>query len=167
METTSGLHWGDPEKTGSAFDCRSDTVTPASTSTFEAIRHATLNDDVYGEGQTTTAFERQIAKACGKEAAVFVVSGTMANQLALRALLPVAPHGVLADSRAHIVNFESGGLGLLSVAMVQAVNAANGRHLTLDDIVKRLVPMDAKIEKCPTSVISIENTSHASDVPLE
>lgn len=58
---------------------------------LEAIVATTLNDDVYGEDETTAAFERDMAKLCGHEAAAFVITGTMANQLALRALLHQPP----------------------------------------------------------------------------
>lgn len=67
---------------------------------LDAIRRATLNDDVYGEDQTTSAFEREMAAICGKEAAAFVITGTMANQLALRTLLNEAPpYTIMTDAQ--------------------------------------------------------------------
>lgn len=130
------------------------------------MTHATLNDDVYGEDDTTTSFEQELAGICGHEAAAFVITGTMANQLALRTLLDqVPPYAVLADASAHIVHWEAGGVALLSGAMVQAIRPINGRYLTLEDVEKHAVLTD-DVHKCPTRVISIENTSSGSVVPL-
>lgn len=67
---------------------------------LDAIRRTTLNDDVYGEDRTTSAFEREMAAICGKEAAAFVITGTMANQLALRTLLNEAPpYAIMTDAQ--------------------------------------------------------------------
>ena len=62
---------------------------------------ASLGDDVYGEA-STAALEAHVAKITGKEAALFVPSGTMSNQLALRTHLKQPPYSVLCDHRAHI-----------------------------------------------------------------
>ncbi|ORY68508.1 beta-eliminating lyase [Pseudomassariella vexata] len=158
-------HWGNPIQTGSAFDFRSDVITTPSLGMLEAIQQATLNDDVYGEDQTTRSFENQIAAMCGKEAAVLVVSGTMANQLSIRALLHQPPYSILADSQAHIIHFEAGGLAHLSGAMVQAIRPMNGLYITLADIEKHAILSDQP-ERCPTKTISIENTAHGNIIPL-
>lgn len=77
-----------------------DVITTPSVGMLDAIRRATLNDDVYGEDQTTSAFEREMAAICGKEAAAFVITGTMANQLALRTLLNEAPpYAIMTDAQ--------------------------------------------------------------------
>ncbi|KAL8371127.1 hypothetical protein RB595_001126 [Gaeumannomyces hyphopodioides] len=159
------LNWGCPEKTGAAFDLRSDVVTTPSVGMLEAIAHSTLNDDVYGEDATTADFERQMASLCGHEAAAFVISGTMANQLALRALLQQPPYAILADARSHIIHFEAGGVAHLSGAMVQAVRPLNGRHLTVEDAEKHAVLSDDDVHKCPTRVVSVENTAGGAVVP--
>lgn len=74
-----------------------------------AIQNTTLLDDVFEEDQTTIDLEAHVASLTGKEAALFVLSGTMGNQLALRSLLTRPPHGVLTDHRSHIVKYEAGG----------------------------------------------------------
>lgn len=75
-------------------------ITTPSAGMLDAIRRTTLNDDVYGEDQTTSAFEREMASICGKEAAAFVITGTMANQLALRTLLNEAPpYAIMTDAQ--------------------------------------------------------------------
>ena len=121
----------------------------------------------------TAQLEREIAAACGREAAAFVVSCTMANQLALGALCGPTPAAVLADASAHVVNFEAGGLAHLSGATVQAVAPANGLYLTLDGDIARHARVDSDSaagrlgwEVCPTRVVSIEDTAHGTVVPL-
>ncbi len=74
-----------------------------------AIQTTTLLDDVLGEDQTTTDLEAHVAALAGKEAGLFVLSGTMGNQIALRSLLTQPPHGVLCDHDSHIVKYEAGG----------------------------------------------------------
>ncbi|GAB0132847.1 hypothetical protein EsDP_00001271 [Epichloe bromicola] len=157
--------WGNPRLTGSASDFRSDAVTTPSHGMLEAISGATLNDDVYGEDQLTRCFEEHMASICGKEAALFVVSGTMANQVALGALSRRCT-GVLADATSHIVHYEAGGLAGLSGASIQPVRPANGHYLTLEDVERHAVPTNL-IERLPTSIISLENTAHGSVIPLQ
>ena len=92
-----------------AFDLRSDTQTTPTAAMLAAVANTTLDDDVYGEDQTTIDLEAHVAALTGKEAALFVLSGTMGNQLALRSLLTCPPHGVLCDHRSHIYKYEAGG----------------------------------------------------------
>lgn len=74
-----------------------------------AIQNATLLDDVLKEDPTTVALEALCAELTGKEAGLLMLSGTMGNQVALRALLKQPPHSVLCDSRSHIFTYEAGG----------------------------------------------------------
>jgi threonine aldolase len=132
---------------------------------LEAIAQATLNDDVFREDSTTAAFEQEIADRCGHEAAAFVITGTMANQLALRTLLTQPPHAILADAHSHIIHWEAGGVAHISGAMVQGIKPMNGRFLTLEDIQKHAVVTD-DVHKTPTRVISLENTTSGTVIPL-
>lgn len=94
------------------------------------------------------------------------MTGTMANQLAIRTLLNQAPpYAVLTDASSHIIHWEAGGVAFLSGATVQAVRPMNGKYLTLEDAEKHAVLTD-DVHKCPTRVISIENTSSGLIVPL-
>lgn len=86
-----------------------DTMTTPTQDMLSAIQNTTLLDDVFKEDPTTMDLEAHVASLTGKEAALFVLSGTMGNQIALRSLLTQPPHGVLADHRAHIIRYESGG----------------------------------------------------------
>lgn len=92
-----------------AFDLRSDTQTTPTAAMLAAISVTTLDDDVYNEDQTTIDLEAHVAALAGKEAGLFVLSGTMGNQLALRSLLVQPPHSVLCDHRSHIIRHEAGG----------------------------------------------------------
>ncbi|OHW92339.1 beta-eliminating lyase [Colletotrichum incanum] len=162
----SPMLWGSPQETGSTFDFRSDVITTPSQGMLLAIARTTLHDDVYGEDSTTSNFEEEMAKICGHESAAFVLSGTMANQLALRSVLHQPPHAILADASAHIIHWEAGGIAHLSGAMVQGIRPKNGLYLTLDDVKKHAVITD-DVHKCPTRAISIENTCSGVIIPLE
>ncbi|KAL4748993.1 hypothetical protein BDW72DRAFT_214365 [Aspergillus terricola var. indicus] len=156
------IAWGTTDRAHTDF--RSDVVTTPSTGMLAAMASASLGDDVFQEDEMTNEFQSLMAAQCGLEAGAFVVSGTMANQLAIRTLLTQPPCGVLVDSRAHIVHFEGGGLGM-SGASIQTVRPSNGRYLVLEDIMSRALVTD-DVHKCPTRVISIENTAGGSVVPL-
>lgn len=86
-----------------------DTMTTPTPAMLEAIQNCTLLDDVFQEDQTTIDLEAHVAAMTGKEAGLFVLSGVMGNQLALRTHLTQPPHGVLCDHRSHIVVHEAGG----------------------------------------------------------
>lgn len=133
---------------------------------FAAIQSCTLLDDVWQEDSTTNELEAHCAALTGKEAAVFVLSGTMGSQLALRSLLTQPPHSVLCDHRSHIFKSEAGGIALLTSAMVIPVVPKNGIYLTLEDIEQNFQPDDSII-RCPTKVISLENTLYGIIIPLD
>ena len=76
-----------------------------------------LGDDVYHD-PATRALEESMARMTGKEAAIFMPSGTMSNQVGLRTLLVQPPYSVLCDHRAHVYKYEAGGIGFHSGAAV-------------------------------------------------
>jgi threonine aldolase len=88
-------------------DLRSDTVTRPTAEMRKAMADAEVGDDVYGEDPTVNALEAEFAERVGKEAAIFVPSGTMGNQLAIR-LLTRPGDIVLAGARQHVVIYEEG-----------------------------------------------------------
>ncbi|KAF8337629.1 pyridoxal phosphate-dependent transferase [Cantharellus anzutake] len=149
----------------SACDFRSDTVTTPTPSMLRAMVSSSVGDDVYQEDTTTSSFEQQIAMLLGHEAGLFVSSGTMGNQLALRSLLMRPPHSVLCDYRAHIAVAEAGGASSLSQAMLQLVVPKNGIYATLEDI-KDSITLSDDIHTSPTKVISLENPLGGSILPL-
>jgi threonine aldolase len=91
-------------------DLRSDTVTRPTPEMRRAMADAEVGDDVYGEDPTVNALQEAFADRVGKPAAIYVPSGTMGNQLALRLLAP-AGTAVLAGARQHIVIYENGAGG--------------------------------------------------------
>ncbi|KAI1814618.1 pyridoxal phosphate-dependent transferase [Poronia punctata] len=148
-----------------AFDFRSDTMTTPTMAMLNAIQTTTLLDDVFEEDQTTIGLEAHVAALAGKEAGLFVLSGTMGNQVALRALLTQPPHSVLCDARSHIMRYEAGGVASLSGALVTPVQPSNSRYLTLEDVQQNVVLGD-DVHACPTRVISLENTLGGMVMPL-
>ena len=89
-------------------DLRSDTLTRPTQAMRAAMASADVGDDVYGEDPTVNALEARVADLFGHEAAVFVPSGTMGNQICLRLVVPPAGE-LLCDADAHVVTYEHGG----------------------------------------------------------
>jgi len=168
LEPTPGHHeqinaWSGPGP--AAFDFRSDVVTTPTPSMLRAIQNTTLLDDVFKEDPTTISLESHMAQLTNHEAALFVLSGTMGNQLALRSHLTQPPYSVLCDHRAHILQWEAGGVASLCGALVQGVVPKNGVYLTLEDI-KKSITLSDDVHACPTRVISLENTLGGTIMPL-
>ncbi|KAL2270866.1 hypothetical protein VTJ83DRAFT_237 [Remersonia thermophila] len=147
------------------LDLRSDVMTTPTPSMLAAIQACSLYDDVFREDATTADLERHCAALTGKEAGLFVLSGTMGNQVALRSLLTQPPHSVLCDHRSHIFNYEAGGVAAMTGALVKTVVPSNGMYLTLEDIRDKVV-LDDDVHSCPTRVISLENTLDGMVMPL-
>ncbi|KAF7437057.1 Threonine aldolase [Pleurotus ostreatus] len=126
---------------------------------------STLGDDVYHE-PSTVALEAHLAQLLGKEAALFVASGTASNQIALRSHLKQPPHSVLCDHRAHIYKYEAGGVGFHSQAAVTPVIPANGHHLTLSDVEANTI-ISSDVHFAPTEVIALENTLNGTIIPQD
>ncbi|VBB71530.1 Putative alanine racemase [Podospora comata] len=148
------------------YDLRSDTMTTPTASMLTAIQNCTLFDDVFQEDPTTIDLEAHCAALTGKEAGLFVLSGTMGNQLALRSLLTQPPHGLVCDYRSHIVKYEAGGVSALTGATVKTIVPKNGIYLSLEDI-KANVYLDDDVHTCPTRLISLENTLNGMIMPLQ
>ena len=139
-------------------DFRSDTVTQPTPAMRAAMADASVGDDGYGEDPTVIALEERFANLVGKEAAIFVPSGTMANQIALRCLTSPGDL-VLAGARQHIVRYELG------------ASAANGsvQFHVLDDARGRLEPEEIALVRAgaihhlpEATALFLENTHMAS-----
>ena len=131
-----------------------------------AMTNTTLGDDVFRDDEATIDLERHMATRAKQEAALFVVSGTMGNQIALRSLLDQSPpHSVLCDRRSHIRRWEAGGVASLSGASVDGIEPRNGRYMTFEEMEEHVVGGE-DVHTAPTAVISLENTLDGSIQPL-
>lgn len=133
---------------------------------MNALIKATLYDDVFREDTCTQELEANVATMAGCEDGCLALTGTMANQIALRVLFQQPPYSLLTDSRAHIINYEAGGPAYLTGAMIQAVRPSNNLYLTLEDIKRHAILTD-DVQKAPTKVISLENPAHGAVTPLD
>jgi threonine aldolase len=107
------------------IDLRSDTVTRPTPAMRKAIAEAIVGDDVYGDDPTVIELERRVAALAGKEAALYVPSGTMGNQLAVH--VQVRPsEEVLLEASSHIFLYEQGGIAAASGALAHIVTAERG-----------------------------------------
>ncbi|KAI9361887.1 pyridoxal phosphate-dependent transferase [Pilaira anomala] len=147
------------------YDFRSDTVTAPTDEMFDLMKSASRSDDVFQEDKSVNDLQDYMADITGHEAALFCASGTMTNQLALRTHLITPPHSVVCDSRAHVFLWEAGGLAVHSRASVSPVIAANGIHVTSNEIESNLLGED--IYSAPTRVVSLENTLNGMIFPVE
>lgn len=110
---------------GAAVDLRSDTVTRPTAAMRRAMADAEVGDDGFGEDPTVSRLEAVFAERVGKEAAVFVPSGTMANQIALR-LLGRPGSSVVVGRRQHLVTYEMGASGVNGWAQLHLVDDDTG-----------------------------------------
>jgi threonine aldolase len=138
------------------IDLRSDTVTRPTLEMRAAMAAAEVGDDVYGEDPTVNLLERRAAEVFGREAALFVPTGTMGNQIAIR--LHTQPgQEVIAESRAHILDWEMATTAVFSGCLVRAVVAERG-ILTWKHIEPAITGRGAF--RAATGLIEIENTAN-------
>ena len=136
-------------------DLRSDTVTRPTDAMRAAMAGAEVGDDGYGEDPTVRGLEEVFAERVGKEAALFVPSGTMGNQIALR-LLGRPGTSVVAGRRAHVVAYEQGAAGMNGGYQLQVVDDADGQ---LDLAALRwLVEAGGPHHWVPVSAVTVEDT---------
>ncbi len=137
------------------LDLRSDTVTWPTPAMRQAMAQAPVGDDVYGDDPTVLALEQYAAALLGKEAALFVASGTMGNQLAIMAQTQRGDEIILSD-RCHIVWHEAGAAALLSGVQLRCLPAVVGKmDLNAIEMTIRKTPEDIHSPK--TALICLEN----------
>ena len=136
------------------IDLRSDTVTKPTPAMREAMAQAEVGDDVFGDDPTVKELEARTAELLGKEAALFVASGTMANQLALRSHTQPGDE-ILVEANAHVYYYEGGAPAALSGVMCRCLNGQRG-IFTGADIEAALRPADPHF--APTRLVCLENT---------
>jgi threonine aldolase len=140
-------------------DLRSDTVTQPTPEMRRAMASAEVGDDVYGEDPTVNALEAAFAERVGKEAALFVPSGTMGNQLALRLLAP-AGTTVLAGRRQHVVIYENGAGGRNAGVQFTTLDDADGT-ISAEDV--RWAVEAAEHHHVRPGLVCVENTHMPAD----
>src|SRR4030067_3678889 len=109
----------------SLIDLRSDTVTRPTPAMRKAMSEAEVGDDVFGEDPTVNALQERVAQSLGKEAALFVPSGTMANQLAIKAHTQPGDE-VIIEATSHPYNFEGGAGAVLSGMQFYCLKGGRG-----------------------------------------
>jgi threonine aldolase len=136
------------------IDLRSDTVTKPSPEMRRAMFEAEVGDDVYAEDPTINRLEQRAAEIFGREAALFVPSGTMGNQIAIK-LHTYHGQEVICEERAHIFDYEMAMMAQFSGVVPRTVRAEHG-VLTWEMVKSKLRPRS--YDSAKTGLVSVENT---------
>ena len=136
------------------IDLRSDTITQPTPAMRQAIAAAPVGDDVFGDDPTVNELEQATADLLGKEAAMFVPSGTMGNQLAVR-LHTQGGDEVIIEAGAHVMNNEAGAAAVISGITFRPITGNRG-IFTADDLLAALRP--ANVHYAPAKLVCVENT---------
>lgn len=148
------------------IDLRSDTVTRPTSAMRKAMLEAEVGDDVFGEDPTVNALQEKVANLLGKEAALFVPSGTMANQLSIKSHTQPGDE-VIIETSSHPYNFEGGAGAALSGIQFQCLKGVRG-ILDASQIEEAIRPADHHFPV--TRLVCLENTHNrggGSIYPLE
>ncbi|HHQ4452036.1 TPA: low-specificity L-threonine aldolase [Aeromonas veronii] len=145
------------------IDLRSDTVTQPTDTMRQAMLHAEVGDDVYGEDPGVNALEAHGARLLGKQAALFVPSGTMSNLLAVMSHCQRGEGAILGNA-AHIYRYEAQGSAVLGSVALQPLPMQRDGTLAFDDIKAALAPDDAHFVQ--TRLICLENTHNGKVLPF-
>jgi threonine aldolase len=137
------------------IDLRSDTVTRPSASMLAAMTSAPVGDDVYDEDPTIAELEAEVAGLLGHQAGLFVVTGSLANILGIRALVPLGSE-VLCEASAHVARAELGAHAAISGITTRTWTAPGGQ-IDLEQI-RALIAPDLGPYFITTSAVSVENT---------
>jgi len=135
-------------------DLRSDTLTKPGKEMLNAMMLAEVGDDVFGEDPTINRLQKMMAELFGLEDALFVPSGTMANQIAIKVHTQPGDE-VICDQLSHIYNYEGGGIAFNSGASVRLLNGDRGRF-TASDVASAVLGDQAYLAN--SSLVVIENT---------
>src|SRR5437899_2849272 len=122
------------------IDLRSDTVTRPTAGMRAAMAAAEVGDDVFGEDPTVIRLQERVAELLGKEAALFVPSGTMSNQICVKAHTQPGDE-ILCDVNCHIYNYEAGGPAVLASVMCRTIDGEYG-ILDVDQLRDKIRPIN-------------------------
>ncbi len=148
------------------IDLRSDTVTKPSPEMREQMISAEVGDDVFEEDPNINLLQKKVAGLLGMESGLYVPSGTMSNQLAIKTHTQPGQE-IICDKNCHIYNYEGGGISFLSGCQVNPLIGENG-IIKVKEIEDAIRPDD--IHAPPTSLIALENTHNRAGgriFPLE
>ncbi len=139
------------------IDLRSDTVTKPTSAMRSAMAAAEVGDDVFGEDPTVNRLQERAAEIFQKEAALFVPTGSMGNEIAVK--LHTNPgQEIVIEERGHVLNYELGAAAIISGVTIRAVKSEDGSgHLTWDEIEPEL-HTGQPYYVAPTGLICLENT---------
>lgn len=138
------------------LELRSDTFSTPSLEMRRAMVEAPVGDDVFGEDPTINLLEAQVAEMLGKDAGLFVPSGTMGNGLAIRSL--AAPgERILCGTQSHIYNFEGDQFALNCGLQLHRMDERADGMIPLKDI-KQALEVAENIHRAPITVLALENT---------
>ena len=145
------------------IDLRSDTVTKPTAAMRQAMATAEVGDDVYGDDPTVNELQDKVATLLGKQAGLFVASGTQANLVALLSHCQRGDELLVGDCY-HVHRYEAGGVSVLGGVMMEAIGTDHRGLMTPSQITKAVKPDDPH---CPISrLLCLENTisGHVHDV---
>ncbi len=139
------------------IDLRSDTVTKPTDEMRKVMARADVGDDVYGEDPTVNRLQDMAANMLGKRFALFVPSGTMANQLAIRSQTQPGQE-IIVESKSHIVRYEQGAAGALAGVQLHWIYGERG-VMSAEQVEAAIRPNDS--HSVTTALICLENTHNA------
>jgi threonine aldolase len=139
------------------IDLRSDTVTKPSDKMRAAMAAAEVGDDVFGDDPTVNKLQERAAEIFEKEAALWVPTGCMGNEIAVKVHTQPGQE-IITEERGHILNFELGAAAVISGVTIRPVKSQDGSgHLTWDEI-KPALKLDVPYYQSKTGLICLENT---------
>jgi threonine aldolase len=141
----------------SIVDLRSDTVTKPTPAMRRAMAEAEVGDDVYGEDPTVNRLQDRAAEIFNKEAAIFVPTGSMGNQIAVK--LHTRPGTeVVIEERGHMLNYEMAAPAAISGALMRPVRSADGTGILQWSDIQPAVKVGGPYYAAPTALIALENS---------
>jgi threonine aldolase len=138
-------------------DLRSDTVTKPSEKMRAAMATAAVGDDVYGEDPTINHLQERAAEIFEKEAALFVPSGTMGNQIAVKVHTDPGQE-IVIEERGHILNYEVGASAILAGVTIRPVKSVDGSGILTWDEIAAVLSTDSIYDHTQTGLLCLENT---------
>src|SRR3954469_8101676 len=139
------------------IDLRSDTVTKPTAAMRRAMADAEVGDDVYGEDPTVNRLQERAAEIFEKEAALFVPTGSMGNQIAVK--LHTRPGTeVVIEERGHIYNFEMAAMSAISGTLARPVKSLDGSGILSWEDIEGALHSGGAYYVAPTALIALENS---------